>query len=680
MSTNNQQSEQSHLKELNRPQREAVLHTNGPLLIIAGAGAGKTRTITHRIVHLIKSGVAPENILAVTFTNKAAKEMRERMRDLLNSDDEINRPINALSSGMSMPFMATFHSLGVHILRENHELLGLPRNFTIFDRADSLRAIKSALVKLDYDPKQYEPKTILGIISKSKGSNMGREEFTGSAAGGSYYGEIAGKVWQEYDKTLNKEGALDFDDLLIKTHDLLAGHEEVRKKYQKRWQYLHIDEYQDTNAVQYDLVRLLVGEEQNICVVGDGDQCVYTWRQAKPENINYFEKEFDNVKTILLEQNYRSTQNILAAANDIITKNTNRKDKKLFTQNNEGDNISVYSAYSAGDEARYIAGECERLINDGGVAPRDIAVLYRANFQSRGLEERFLYSGVPYQVLGTKFFDRKEVKDVLSYLKAALNPKSTVDMARAVASPPRGIGKMTLTKMLSGEEHTLGPALQEKARKFNNLLTEIKHVALSSKPSETFTHIIKASGMESKYKNGTEEERERLENLKELVTLATKYDALEPQEGIEHILQDAALATDQDELEEDNNAVKLMTVHASKGLEFDYVFVTGLEEGLFPHEKMGDSADIDEEEERRLFYVAITRAGQKLYLTHATTRTIYGKEQVNMPSQFLNDLDPSYLEDARATLTGEDGGAGGESDKVDPHTLSQGVRVDLIDF
>ncbi len=651
----------SHLEQLNQKQREAVLSTEGPLLIIAGAGAGKTRTITHRIVHLIKSGVEPQNILAVTFTNKAAKEMRERMATLLNEDDEINRPINALASGMSMPFMATFHSLGVHILRENAKELDIPRNFTIFDRADSLRAIKNALKKLDYDPKQYEPKTILGIISKAKGNNIDREEFTGSAQGQNYYGEIAAKVWQEYNKSLKKEGSLDFDDLLIKTHNLLANNVDIREKYQKRWQYLHIDEYQDTNTVQYDLVRLLVGDEQNICVVGDGDQCVYTWRQAKPENINNFEDEFNNVKTVFLEQNYRSTQNILSAANDIITKNINRKDKSLFTKNPEGEMVSVYNAYSAGDEARYIVGECERLISEG-TSPRDIAVLYRANFQSRGIEEQFLRAGVPYQVLGTKFFDRKEVKDVLSYLRAALNPQSVVDMTRAVSTPSRGIGKMTLTKMLDGTEESLSPSLQEKVRKFKNTLTEIRQVASTKKPSETFVHIIKSSGMEAKYKDGTEEERERLENLKELVTLASKYDGLVPIEGIEHILQDAALATDQDELEEDNNAVKLMTVHASKGLEFDYVFVTGLEEGLFPHEKMGDE-NVDDEEERRLFYVAITRAGKKLYLSYAASRTIYGRKQVNIPSHFLSDLDPSYIEDAR--------GSDGDSDNG---------KVDLIDF
>lgn len=669
MSTDNQLNQSSHLQQLNSRQLKAVTITDGPLLIVAGAGAGKTRTITHRIVHLIKSGIEPQSILAVTFTNKAAKEMRERVRVLINEDTEINRPINALSTGMPLPFLSTFHALGVHILRENAKQLGITRNFTIFDRADSIRAVKNALKKLDYDPKQYEPKTILSIISNSKGSNIDRKEFTGSATGQSYYGEIAAKVWQEYESALVKEGALDFDDLLIKTHNLLATDSKVREKYQKRWPYIHIDEYQDTNAVQYDLIRLLVGDEQHICVVADQDQCIYTWRQAKPENVNEFEKAFNNVQTILLEQNYRSTRNILAAANDVITKNVNRKDKKLFTENAEGESISIYNAYSAGDEARYIVGECERLISVGCTAARDIAVLYRANFQSRALEEQFLYSGVPHQVLGTKFFDRKEVKDILSYLRAALNPNSTVDITRAVSAPPRGIGKMTLTKMLDGTVNTLRPASQKKVNDFKLLLRNIKQVAATKKPSETFTYIIKSSGLEQKLKDGTQEDKERLENLKELASLATKYDALESMEGIEHILQDAALATDQDDLAEDNNAVKLMTVHASKGLEFDYVFVTGLEEGLFPHEAMSSDEDRDDEEERRLFYVAITRAGQKLYLTHTATRTIYGSEQVNIPSRFLNDLDPSYLEDARTARQGlavdEDGDNTGKVDLID---------------
>lgn len=647
----------SHLQGLNSAQKKAVTHTKGPLLIVAGAGAGKTKTITHRIVHLIKEGVEPQQILAVTFTNKAAKEMRERVRSLIEADPDINRPVSATASGMPLPFVSTFHALGVHILRERATLLALPRNFTIYDRADSLKAIKDALKKLDYDPKQYEPKTILTIISNAKGNNVDREEFTGSARGASYYGEIAAQVWELYEKTLTKDGALDFDDLLIKTHNLLRDHSNVRHEYQNRWRYIHIDEYQDTNTVQYDLVRLLVGDEQNICVVGDQDQCIYTWRQAKPENINDFEREFSGTQVVLLEQNYRSTQNILAAANDIIKHNVKRKDKTLFTQNTEGENVSVYGAFSEGDEARYITNECEDLIQSG-VSPRDIAVLYRANFQSRALEQRFYGAGIPYQVLGTKFFDRKEVKDVLSWLRAALNPNSAVDIARAVAAPPRGIGKTTLTKMLDS-----AVAGNQKVDDFYTLLREIAATAAHKTPSETIIHIIKKSGLEQKLKEGTEEDKERLENLRELVSYATMYDAEPGMPGIEHLLEHVALATDQDEMEEDNDKVRLMTVHASKGLEFEYVFVTGLEEGLFPHERMGGNEKVDEEEERRLFYVAITRAGKKLYLTYAHTRTIYGSQQMNAPSHFLEDLDPSYLENAHR----------------DEHTTTPG-KVDLIDF
>lgn len=650
----------AHLEHLNPAQKKAVTTTEGPLLIVAGAGAGKTRTITHRIVHLIKQGVEPNNILAVTFTNKAAKEMKERVRALIDADPDINRPINAIATGMPLPFISTFHALGVHILRENAQTLGLLRNFTIYDRADSLKAVKDALKKLDYDPKQYEPKTILAIISNAKGDNIDREEFAGSARGNSYYGEIAAQVWELYEKTLAKESALDFDDLLIKTHNLLRDNRDVLEKYQKRWQYIHIDEYQDTNTVQYDLVRLLVGEGCNICVVGDQDQCIYTWRQAKPENINDFEREFTGTHTILLEQNYRSTQNILAAANDIIKRNVKRKDKTLFTENGEGERVSVYAAFSEGDEARFIAGECGELIRSG-VSPRSIAVLYRANFQSRALEQRFYAADIPYQVLGTKFFDRKEVKDVLSYLRAALNPKSAVDVARAVAAPPRGIGKVTLTKMLDGTVVS-APKVDE----FYTLLREIAASAVHKTPSETLIFIIKKSGLEGKLKEGTDEDRERLENLRELVSYATLYDAEEGIVGIEHLLEQVALATDQDEMEEDANKVRLMTVHASKGLEFDYVFVTGLEEGLFPHERMGGEDTVDDEEERRLFYVAITRAAKKLYLSYAGTRTIYGSQQVNVPSRFLDDLDPVYLENARS----------GPGDSWS----TSGGKVDLIDF
>lgn len=360
------------------------------------------------------------------------------------------------------------------------------------------------------------------------------------------------------------------------------------------------------------------------------------------ENLLNFENEFSGAETVLLEQNYRSTQTILAAANDIIEKNVNRHDKKLFTQNSEGEKISVYNAMDAGDEARAVVSEAKRLI-DSGVRASGVAVLYRANFQSRSLEEAFLYSGTPYQVLGTRFFDRKEIKDVLSYVRAALNPHSAGDIARVVATPPRGIGKQTLAHMIDGTESKLTPAAQKKVSEFKKLLSDIKEAVENLKASEALRFTIRASGLEQKLKNGTEEDKERYENMQELVTLATKYDSFAGGEGMEKLMEDAALATDQDELEEKTNSVKLMTVHAAKGLEFDYVFIVGMEEGLFPHERLGDD-DVDEEEERRLFYVALTRARKKVFLSHTFMRTIYGKQQLNTPSQFIDDIDDAHLD------------------------------------
>ncbi len=630
----------SHLDNLNEKQKKAVTHTKGPLLVVAGAGAGKTRTITHRIVYLIKNGVSPESILAVTFTNKAAKEMRERVRSLIENDSEINRPVSALSSGMTLPFVSTFHALCVRLLREHYRELELSKSFIIFDRSDSVRAIKRAMKRLGVDPKTHEPRGILNAISREKGGAITANEFANKTSSNPYHNVVA-KVWQEYETILKKEKALDFDDLLLRVYTFLKEDKEVREKLQNRWQYLHVDEYQDTNTVQYEIVRMLVGPEKNICVVADTDQCIYTWRQARPENVFEFEKEFKS-KTVLLEQNYRSTQTILAAANDIITKNVNRHDKKLFTENDDGEKIAVYGAMDAGDEARAIVEQSQKLISSG-VPAREIAVLYRANFQSRSLEEAFLYSEVPYQVLGTRFFDRKEIKDVLSYLRAALNPESTGDIARIIATPPRGIGKQTLVHMLDDTVEKLTPAARKKVHEFRKLLEDIKEAIENLKTSEALRFVIRSSGLEAKLKNGSEDERERYENLAELVTLATKYDSLAPGSGVEKLLEDAALATDQDELEEKTNSVKLMTVHAAKGLEFDYVFVAGLEEGLFPHERMGDD-DIDEEEERRLFYVALTRARKKVFLSHTFMRTIYGKQQINTPSQFLSDINDAHLE------------------------------------
>lgn len=624
--------------ELNQRQKEAVETLSGPVLIIAGAGAGKTKTITHRILNLIKNGVKPSEILAITFTNKAAKEMRERVFHLIETDKSLNIPI----SFTERPFVSTFHALGVHIIKENASLLGITRHFTIYDRGDSKRAIKDALEELGLDTKQYEPGAVLNAISREKGDGVSMNNYKNGHK--DFFHKIVGQAWEKYEQTLNKEKSLDFDDLLLKTAWLLKTYPEVKHRYSKIWKYIHIDEYQDTNKVQYEIASLLAEENRNICVVGDIDQNIYSWRGADIANMLNFEKEYPETKIITLEENYRSTQTILMAANNVIKKNVLRPEKNLFTKNVEGEKIELLISYTEQEEARMIAEEAKELINNG-VEPREIAVLYRANFQSRVIEEAFLNKNIPYQVLGVRFFERKEVKDVLSFIKASMNRDSTNDLVRVVNVPPRGIGKATIMKVVTGQESTLGPALRNKVGMFLDLLERIKIVALKDKPSELIKYIIRESGMENVYKNGGAEEQEKLENLRELVTVASQYDSLPAGEAIEKLLENSALATDQDELEKDNNAVKLMTVHASKGLEFDYVFIAGLEEDLFPHQRMNEEnmSQSQSEEERRLFYVAITRARKKLFLSYTQLRTIYGAQKVNTPSNFISDIGDEHI-------------------------------------
>lgn len=627
--------ETTYLDGLNAAQRQAVLHKEGPLLILAGAGAGKTKVITHRILNLIVNGVAPEQILAVTFTNKAAKEMSERVKSLFE------KTATESGAGMNRPFVSTFHALGVYILREQGRLLGLSRHFTIFDRNDSMQAVKEAMRLEELDPKQIEPKKILSGISRQKGNGRTSREFAQSI-GNDYYPGILARVWERYEDILKKENACDFDDLLLKCLKLLEQNEVVRQYYQQKWRYVHIDEYQDTNKVQYAMARYLTGKELNLCVVGDIDQNIYSWRGADIENILSFEKEYPEATVITLEQNYRSTKTILSASNTIIKKNKRRREKNLFTDNEQGEQITVAGLYDEGGEARYIAGKAGTLI-EGGTEPRDIAVLYRANFQSRALEEAFITNDIPYQVLGVRFFERKEVKDMLSYIKAALNPQSTSDLKRIINVPTRGIGKVTILKVLEGKEEGLPSAMRQKVFAFKDILKRLGEFALISPASETLKFALRESGLEASLKAGDDEDLERLENLRELVTLAIRYDTLPPEEGIAKLLEEAALASDQDELKEDRNAVKLMTVHASKGLEFDYVFVSGLEEGLFPHKSLSEDR-IDDEEERRLFYVALTRARKKVFMTFASTRTIFGSREMNIPSEFITDIDEDLVE------------------------------------
>lgn len=652
--------------ELNQKQKEAVLHKDGPLLIVAGAGTGKTKTVTHRILQLIKDGVPPENILAITFTNKAAKEMRERVKELLSKEFSIKFQ----HPEISLPLVSTFHSLGVRILKENYKILNIPRHFTILDKSGSLSIIKEALKTAGLDPKQFAPSSIQWAISKQK-SLLVTAGSHAEKIGSGNRDKILSSVWLNYEKELRKQNALDFDDLILKTVLLLKNNSGVRDRYRDKWQYLHIDEYQDTNKSQYELAYELVGKNKNICVVGDGDQNIYSWRGAEMKNILNFEKDYSGATAILLEENYRSTQTILAVANNTIKKNKIRREKNLFTKNLAGEKVSLFAGMDAGREAMFVAKKAQELVKSG-VKCEDIAVLYRANFQSRALEEAFLSLGLPYQVLGVKFFDRKEVKDVLAFIRASLNPENLHDIKRIINVPTRGIGKVTLLKMFSGLEHELTPAMKQRVLKFRTLLNSIKETALKSKTSLLIKFVIKETGMEESFKNQGEDGAERIENVRELVTLASKYDQLTSQEGVEHLLTDAALATDQDSLEKKQDAIKLMTVHASKGLEFPYVFITGLEDGLFPHRKDGDSGGSAEsnEEERRLFYVATTRAKQKLFLTYASMRTIFGSLQMNAPSEFITEIDDAFLEVEEGGI----GGVGGEMRDDDE------IKTNYLDF
>lgn len=616
----------NHLEGLNEAQKRAVMHSTGPLLIVAGAGAGKTKTITHRIVQLISSGVDPRAILAVTFTNKAAGEMRERVGKLLGMGE-----LGAYSN--RGPVITTFHSLGTRLLREFSEEAGITGAFAIWDRDDSSRAIKRILKQLGYE-ERFQPRQILSAISRAKGDAATFEEYLTDH---SAYKKVVGEVWRSYDAQREKEGALDFSDLLSRTLRLLQERADVLEKLRARWQFITIDEYQDTNRAQFEIARLLAGEAKNLCAVGDMDQCIYSWNGADIGNLMTFEKQFAGTTIILLEENYRSTQTIITAANGVISKNKNRYDKRLSTQNPTGEAISLFAGESERDEGFYIAREIRSLLGSG-VKASEIAVLFRQNFQSRSLEEACISVGVPYRVLGTRFFDRAEVKDVLSYIRAARNPASSVDFARAAGSPPRGIGATTLEKYFSGTP--VAGAAQKKLEAFRALLARIRHATENLPASEAVRFTLKESGMENALTTD-EEGQERLGNVSELVAHATRFDELPAPDGIAQLLEDAALMGEQDALQRREEAVSLMTIHASKGLEFDAVFVTGLEHGLFPQEREGD--DRDNEEERRLFYVALTRARKHLYLTLAGSRLKYGSRERTIPSAFLEDIDQRLI-------------------------------------
>ena len=616
-----------HLEGLNERQKQAVLKTDGPLLIVAGAGAGKTKTITHRIAHLIHSGIPARSILAVTFTNKAASEMRDRVKRLLEGQ------------AGGMPLLTTFHALGARLLREFHEEASIPKGFVIWDRDDSIRAVKRLIESLDLG--DILARNVLGTISRKKGEGKNPDMYEAEAQ--SYKDRMIAQVWRGYQKVLAEEGALDFDDLLVRTLGLLANNKAVVEKLRNRWTHITIDEYQDTNKAQYEMARLLAGDRQNLCVVGDTDQTIYSWRGAELEHLLSFEFSFPGAMVVLLEQNYRSTRTILTAANSVIAKNSRRKAKNLFTENGTGEPITFYGARNEVDEAWFVAQTIRKLVDDR-MKPGEIAVLYRENFQSRVLEEALLSMSIPYRVLGTRFFERAEVKDVLSYLRAALNPKSKVDISRIISVPPRGIGKTTLEKLFNGKEAELNAGARAKVQTFRDTLTKIKHAAETLPTAEAVRFAAEASGIEAMLMADKEEGEERLGNIRELINLAIRFDDDVPPSGIEKLLEEAALQSEQDSLQDVRNSVSLMTVHASKGLEFDAVFVTGLEQGLFPSIREGDR---DPEEERRLFYVAVTRARQRLFLSYARERMKYGSREGGLPSEFLNDIDDRLMVGAK---------------------------------
>ncbi len=654
------------LEGLNPAQREAASITEGPLLIVAGAGAGKTKTLTHRIGRLVAQGVPGGAILAITFTNKAAKEMRERVFRILGV-----APGGHFGMRTDVPFLATFHALGIAILREKGERVQVSRTATILAQDESLKLVKAAMAKAGIDPKEWEPRKIQSLISRHKGA-MGTAESIKHTTNNRYLSQILERAFILYEAELRHAQALDFDDLLVKTVELLEKHDDIRAYYQTRWEYIHVDEYQDTNEVQYRLVRLLSGARQNVCVVGDSDQNIYSWRGASIANILNFEKDYPGARTVLLEQNYRSTETILHAANSVIEKNTMRKPKRLFTENGKGELISTFAGYDETDEARFVATRIGNLLAKE-VRPSDIAVLYRTNFQSRILEESLLYSGIPYQVLGVRFYERKEVKDVISYVKAARNPLSVFDLERVINVPARGVGKVTLGKILAGERATLPLAMRTKVDRFFALLSRIHEKSLTAKPSELIAFVIKETGIEDMYHGQGaegEEDSERLANVRELVSVAMRYDVFEGEEGILQFLGDVALESDQDTMKGEVDAVRLMTVHASKGLEFPYVFITGLEQDLFPSRRAKEGGNTGEqEEERRLFYVALTRAAKKVFLTYASFRTIFGNRQLNMPSEFLSDIDDHLTESESRDGTTQGRGA-----------PSSGKRVSLLDW
>lgn len=647
------------LHNLNKDQQQAVKTTEGPLLIMAGAGSGKTRVLTHRIAYLIDEKDVPSgNILAITFTNKAAREMKNRVEQLVGP------------AGKTM-WVSTFHAMCVRILRRDIERIGYSRNFIIIDSGDQLSVMKQVLKNLNVDPKQYDPRAMINQISSAKNKLMTPEQYTSLT--GNYYEQQVAKIYGAYQEMLRKNQALDFDDLIMETIHLFQRIPEVLQYYQRRFQYIHVDEYQDTNEAQYHLVQLLAQKHENLCVVGDSDQSIYRWRGANIKNILSFEKDYTNAKVIFLEQNYRSTKAILNAANHVIDHNKGRKPKNLWTENQEGQQITYYQGSTEREEAYYVTEKIQDLIVSGEYSSQDIAVLYRTNAQSRALEDTLMKANMAYQIIGgLKFYDRKEIKDLIAYLRLITNPDDDISFERIVNVPKRGIGATTVEKLRQyAMQHDLSmfAAIAEVeyigiAKRTANKLLEFRNMMMNLFKQQDFltatdmvNQVLEVTSYEAVLKNEQSlEAQSRLENISEFLTVTQDFEkTVEEDKSLVNFLTDLALIADIDNVDENDpeqaEKITLMTLHSAKGLEFPVVFLIGMEENLFPHSRsMMDDEEM--EEERRLAYVGITRAEEKLFLTHANMRTLYGRTNLNPISRFIEEIPEELLDGFEQTKEG----------------------------
>ena len=640
-------SDEQILKELNQNQIEAVKAVNGPVLIIAGPGSGKTKCLTHRIAYMITSGIKPENILAVTFTNKASQEMKERIEKLLNIKSRYDR----------QPLIGTFHSICARILRDEAKVLGFTKNFTIYDEEDQLNLIKKTMENLEFSQKNFNPYSILSRISKSKSGLTYPEEYEKEAE--NYYEKIVSQIYTAYQRELQKANAMDFDDLIMLTVRLFEENPQILEKYQNQFKYVLVDEYQDTNISQYVLTKLLAAKHKNLFAIGDTDQSIYTWRYADFRNMLNFEKDFPEAKIIRLEQNYRSTKIILTAGQGLIQNNIYRHEKDLWTENANGEKISIAQLDDEREEAKFIIEKMKRLIQKG-YKLNDFVILYRTHAQSRPIEEEFLTQGFPYKIIGAlKFYERKEIKDILAYLRILANPNDFISLQRIYNVPARGIGKAALVRLtdfarknnlnllealLKSKEIEGAPTKSRFALySFGKTLGKIKQKTKNYKLTELMKFVIEEIDYKEYLDTRSEEGYMRWENVKELLTVAKKHNSIKADEAMDKFLEEVALIQGTEEINEDKNVIHMMTLHSAKGLEFPVVFLVGMEEGLLPHSKSLDNP-IELEEERRLCYVGITRAKRRVFITLARSRTIFGVSSQGISSRFLDEIPKETIE------------------------------------